>query len=94
MVAYPYAAAHPTEVKKLVAIESPIPGFFPPGRPPTWHIIFQQTPDVPEALVQGKEMMYLSWFFHNLPFNPAAITQTDINEYVSHYSAPGNACGI
>jgi pimeloyl-ACP methyl ester carboxylesterase len=39
--------------------------------------------------VQGKEMMYLSWFFHNLPFNPAAITQADINEFVSHYSAPG-----
>ena len=33
--------------------------------------------------------MYLSWFFHNLAFNPAAITQTDINEYVTHYSAPG-----
>ena len=34
-------------------------------------------------------MMYLSWFYHNLAFNPAAITQADINEYVSHYSAPG-----
>jgi pimeloyl-ACP methyl ester carboxylesterase len=34
-------------------------------------------------------MMYLSWFYHNLANNPAAITQEDINEYVSHYSAPG-----
>jgi hypothetical protein len=34
-------------------------------------------------------MIYLSWLLHNLPFNPAAITQADINEYVSHYSAPG-----
>jgi pimeloyl-ACP methyl ester carboxylesterase len=34
-------------------------------------------------------MMYLSWFFHNLAYNPAAITQADINEYVSHYSVPG-----
>ena len=34
-------------------------------------------------------MMYLSWFFHNLAYNPSAITQADINEYVSHYSAPG-----
>jgi len=33
--------------------------------------------------------MYLSWFYHNLANNPAAITQEDINEYVSHYSAPG-----
>ena len=34
-------------------------------------------------------MIYLSWFFHNLAYNPSAITQADINEYVSHYSAPG-----
>jgi pimeloyl-ACP methyl ester carboxylesterase len=88
-VAYSYAAANPTQVKKLVVMELSIPGFVPAGRMPLWWVIFHQTPDVPEALVQGKEMMYLSWFFHNLPFNPAAITQADINEYVSHYSAPG-----
>jgi pimeloyl-ACP methyl ester carboxylesterase len=88
-VAYSYAAEHPTEVKSLAVMELTIPGFVPPGRMPLWWVIFHQTPDVPEALVQGKEMMYLSWFFHNLPFNPAAITQADINEYVSHYSAPG-----
>jgi hypothetical protein len=52
-------------------------------------VVFHQTPDVPEALVAGSEMTYLSWFFHNLPFNPAAITQADIDEYVNHYSAPG-----
>jgi hypothetical protein len=32
-----------------------------------------------------------AWFYHNLAYNPAAITQADINEYVSHYSAP---CGM
>jgi pimeloyl-ACP methyl ester carboxylesterase len=88
-VAYSYAAAHPTEVKRLAVMELTIPGFAPAGRMPLWWVIFHQTPDIPEALVQGKEMMYLSWFFHNLAYNPAAITQPDINEYVSHYSAPG-----
>ena len=88
-VAYSYAAAHPTEVKRLAVMELTIPGFVPAGRMPLWWVIFHQTPDVPEALVQGKEMMYLSWFYHNLANNPAAITQEDINEYVSHYSAPG-----
>jgi pimeloyl-ACP methyl ester carboxylesterase len=94
-VVYPYAAAHPMEVKRLVVMEVPPPitGFFPPPSmnrgPPLWWILFQQTPDVPEALVQGKEMTYLSWFYQNLAYNPAAITQADINEYVSHYSAPG-----
>jgi pimeloyl-ACP methyl ester carboxylesterase len=90
-VVYPYAAAHPTEVKRLVVMEVPPPitGFFPPPSMPLWWILFHQTPDVPEALVQGKEMTYLSWFYQNLAYNPAAITQADINEYVSHYYAPG-----
>jgi pimeloyl-ACP methyl ester carboxylesterase len=89
-VAYSYAAAHPMEVKKLVVMELPILGFYPPqleGK--VWWFPFHKTPDLPEALVQGKEMMYLSWFYHNLAYNPTAITQADINDYVSHYSAPG-----
>src|SRR6187200_1126608 len=88
-VAYSYAAAHPTEVKKLVVMDLTIPGFEPAGMMPIWWRSFHETPDVPEALVQGKEMMYLSWFYRNLAYNPSAITQTDINEFVSHYSAPG-----
>jgi pimeloyl-ACP methyl ester carboxylesterase len=92
-VVYPYAAAHPSEVKRLVVMDVPPPGFFPPpsmnGGPLLWWIIFHQTPDVPEALVEGKEKEYLSWHYQNLAYNPAAITQAAINEYVSHYSAPG-----
>jgi pimeloyl-ACP methyl ester carboxylesterase len=87
-IAYSYAAAHPTEVKRLVVWEAPLPGFTIPGRAPLWWVLFHQTPDLPEALVQGKEKLYLSWFYHNLAYNPSAITQADINEYVSHYSAP------
>jgi pimeloyl-ACP methyl ester carboxylesterase len=70
-------------------MELTIPGFAPPGRPPLWWGIFHQTPDIPEALVQGKEMIYLPWFYRGLAYNPAAITQADVIEYVSHYSAPG-----
>ena len=92
-VAYPYAAAHPTEVERLVVMDVPPPGFFPPpqvnGGSPLWWIIFHQTPDVPEALTQGKEMEYLSWHYQNLAYNRAAITQEAINEYVSRYATPG-----
>ena len=88
-VAYPYAAPHPSQVKRLVIIDAPPAGFFPPKIPPFRWVLFHQTPDLPEALVQGKEMMYLSRFYHNFAYNPAAITQADINEYVSHYSVPG-----
>jgi len=92
-VVYPYAAEYPSEVRRLVVMEVPPPitGFFPPPSlaVPLWWIFFQQTPDVPEALVQGKEMTYLSWFYQNLAYNPAAITQEAFNEYVNKYSAPG-----
>jgi pimeloyl-ACP methyl ester carboxylesterase len=87
-VAYSYAAEHPTEVEKLVIMEVPPPGFFPPELIPWW-FFFHQTPDVPEALVEGKEMEYLSWHLRGLALNPSAITQEAINEYVSRYSAPG-----
>ena len=93
LIAYPYAAAHPTEVKGLAVWEAPVPGFLPPGRPPLWWIPFHQTPDVPEALVEGKEKEYLSWFYQHLAYDPAALTQEAINEYVSHYSAPGGMRG-
>lgn len=48
-----------------------------------------QTPDIPEALTAGKEREYLSWFYRGLAYNPEAIAEADIDEYVSHYSAPG-----
>jgi pimeloyl-ACP methyl ester carboxylesterase len=51
--------------------------------------LFNRTFDLPEALVEGKERMYLSWLYHNLANNPSAIAQTDIDEFLSHYSAPG-----
>jgi pimeloyl-ACP methyl ester carboxylesterase len=89
--AYSFAAAHPSNVTKLVVMEDSLPGVLPPmpGQSPIWWFSFHQVPDVPETLVQGKEREYLSWFYKGLAYNPAAITQADIDEYVSKYSAPG-----
>jgi pimeloyl-ACP methyl ester carboxylesterase len=88
--AYSYAAAHPNNVSKLVIMDFIFPGFVPAslGTGPWW-FAFHQTPDIPETLVQGKEKEYLTWFYKGLAYNPSAITQTDIDEFVSHYSAPG-----
>ena len=44
---------------------------------------------LPEMLTAGKEREYLSWFYQNEAYNPAAITEDAINEYVSHYFPPG-----
>jgi len=90
--AYAYAAVHPNNVSKLVLMELTFPGYTPPsipGNPGRWWVAFHQVPDMPETLVQGKEREYLTYFFKGLAYNPFAITQSDIDEFVSHYSAPG-----
>ena len=87
--AYSYAAVHPNNVSKLVILDVPLHGFFPPGTEDCcWWFSFHQTPDIPEMLTDGKEREYLSWFYR-LAYNPEAISAADINKYVSHYSAPG-----
>jgi len=91
--AYAYAVAHPADVRKLVILDVGIPGggtekAFPFRRGGVWHIQFHNVRDLPEALVTGRERIYLSWFYRTA-YNPTAITEPDIDEYVRCYSAPG-----
>ncbi len=89
--AYSYAAIHPDNVSKLVIMDFVFPGFFPPSLEGVccWWFSFHQTPDVPEMLTAGNEREYLSWHYRGLAYNPEAITEADIDKYVSSYSAPG-----
>jgi pimeloyl-ACP methyl ester carboxylesterase len=93
--AYSYAAAHPNNVSKLVIMDFPFPGFLPPefGENGPWWFAFQQTPNLPESLVEGKEREYISWFFKGLAYNPSAITEEDIDIFANHFSSPGTAHG-
>src|SRR5215208_3945753 len=81
--AYSYAAAHPNNVSKLVFMDFPFPGFLPPefGENGPWWFAFYQVPDLPEALLEGKEREYISWFMKGLAYNPSAFTEEAIDVF-------------
>ena len=89
--AFALAAAHPQAVRRLVILDVVIPGsggdFSEGGQ--RWHHQFHMTPDLPEALTQGRERTYLSWFYRTFAYRPDAITTADLDEYVRTYSQPG-----
>jgi len=88
--AYALAAAHPEVVTGLVIIDVVIPGdggdFSQGGR--RWHHQFHMTPDLPEALILGREEIYLRWFYRTFGHRPDAISENDIAEYLRTYAQP------
>jgi pimeloyl-ACP methyl ester carboxylesterase len=97
--AYAYAAEHPDDVRRLVWLEMPVPGFGleelmkfskeTSHEGGLWHITFNMVPDLPEALVAGRERIFLSYFYRKYCYDPTAISPESIDEYVRCYSAPG-----
>ena len=93
--AYSYAVDHPNDVTKLVLMDFAFPGFFPPeiGENGPWWFAFYQVPDIPEALIEGNEREYLSWFMKGLAYNPSAITEEAIDVFARHAASPGGLRG-
>ena len=94
MVAFTYAAEYPESVEKLVLLDMLVPGlglenFMDVAKGGMWHFGFHMVPDLPEALITGREHLYLDHFFKELTYNPTAIKEEDVAEYVRQYSAPG-----
>jgi pimeloyl-ACP methyl ester carboxylesterase len=89
--AFALACAHPEAVATLAIIDVTIPGIGPDlsqgGK--RWHHAFHMTPDLPEALVHGREQAYLGWFYRAFSWQPDAIGAEDIAQYVRAYSQPG-----
>jgi pimeloyl-ACP methyl ester carboxylesterase len=94
-VAYAYVCAHADEVRRLVILDVMIPGAgleqIPQATPRggLWHLSFHGVRDLPEALITGRERLYLSWFYRTAAYNPTAITEEEVDEYVRCYAAPG-----
>lgn len=89
--AFALAAAHPEAIRTLTVLDVTLPGLGPDisqgGK--RWHHAFHRTPDLPEALIQGRERIYLSWFLDAFCYRRGVITEADLDEYVRCYSQPG-----
>jgi len=96
-IGYAFALRHPARVRNLALIDAAIPGIAPaaafaltPERiNKTWHFSFNALPGLPEALVAGRERLYLDWLFNSRSFDKAAIDEAALTEYTRVYAAPG-----
>jgi pimeloyl-ACP methyl ester carboxylesterase len=87
MVAYAFARQYPGICRGVMLLDAPVPGVGPwdavKASPITWHIHFQQTPDLPEQLIAGREAIYFRHFLDSDTFSDA-----DVARYARAYAAP------
>ena len=96
-IGYAFAARFPRKLRRLALIDAAIPGIAPadayaltPERvSKTWHFYFNALSELPEALVAGREQLFLTWLFRARSVNAAAIDEAAIDEYARVYAAPG-----
>src|SRR5450631_548029 len=101
-VAYPYAYEYASELRGVVLLDANIPGItlqttltLGPDNWRNWHFLFNPIPDLPEALLQGRERVLIEWFFGRKAANPAAtFTRQDIDEYERVYASLGGMRGM
>ena len=54
-----------------------------------WFFTFNQVPELPEALITGREEIWLRHFFSTWSYDPDMMQPEEIAEYVRAYSQPG-----
>jgi pimeloyl-ACP methyl ester carboxylesterase len=96
-VAYAYAAQWPEEVSHLVFIESSLPCFgqeaaMDVAKGGSWHFGFNMAGDISEALVRGREFLFVDHFIRRETvgiFDANAVSTADIEHYAHALSRPG-----
>ncbi len=92
MVAYAYAAQFPQETEKLAVLDAFLPGVegweLAFDSPNYWHFRFHGP--TPEALVAGREKIYLDYFWNDFAADKTkSVGEADRGAYVAAYSRPG-----
>jgi pimeloyl-ACP methyl ester carboxylesterase len=77
-----------------MVLETPVPGIEPwlnlDIDVPLWHGAFHMIPDLPEALVAGRQAIYFRHFFDVGLVDRAAISEADVEHYAGAYRDPGH----
>ncbi len=58
-----------------------------------WFFLFHLVPDLPEALIAGREHIWLRHFFSDWTYDPSTISGEAFDTYVRAYQAPGAVRG-
>ncbi|MDX5629615.1 MULTISPECIES: alpha/beta hydrolase [unclassified Brenneria] len=94
-IAYALAVAYPGDMRRLVLSEMtiqtpdaarPIPD--ESGNIATWHFSFNRLTDLPEALVSGRERLFLDWLFDHKTIWPEKIDNIAREHYTRSFAAP------
>jgi pimeloyl-ACP methyl ester carboxylesterase len=94
-VAYSWALLFPGDFTSLTLIDAGIPGVTLTNEielsdyKRKWNFVFQMLPDLPAELTQGKEDLYIGWWFKNKVHTRGAITAADAAAYIAAYARPG-----
>ena len=88
------AYLHSERVLSLSTIETPFFGLDFAGyvdpRVPYWHLSMHMNMDVTRMLIEGREEQYLRHFFRDFAYNPSAVSEEQVQQYVMQMKQPGN----
>jgi pimeloyl-ACP methyl ester carboxylesterase len=93
--AFSWALMFKDDFKSLTLIDAGIPGVTLTNDielsdyKRKWNFIFQMLPDLPAELTQGKEDIYVGWWFKNKVYKPGAVPPQDVAAYVDAYARKG-----
>jgi pimeloyl-ACP methyl ester carboxylesterase len=78
----------------LATIETPFFGLSYPGyidpRVAYWHLSLHANMDIARFLIEGREEQYLRHFFRDFAYLPDAISEEEVQGYVTQMRQPGN----
>ncbi|GAB4216125.1 MAG: alpha/beta hydrolase [Roseiflexaceae bacterium] len=97
--AYTYANQHPEDVRALAYLDEPLPGFTyeqfagfnpdPSAQGGFWWAHFFLFPDLPEALMEGRERLVLTHLIRRMAYDMGAFSEADLDEYARTFGNGG-----